>query len=81
MVSQWKRKKYHSYDCNENIFHIITDPIFKMIVIPGIITVIMLTNLNVLIRDHINKNGLIQIVKQKLKLHTSTKIQMMNYTM
>ena len=49
----------------QNILHIITDRIIKMIIIPGIITIIMVTNLNVLIIDHINKIDLIQIVKRK----------------
>ena len=49
----------------QNILHIVTDPIIKMIVIQGIIIIIMLTNLDVLIIDYINKIGLIQIVKRK----------------
>ena len=44
----------------QNIFHIITDPIIKMIIIPGIITDMMLTNLNVLIIDYINKISIIK---------------------
>ena len=39
----------------QNILRIITEPIIKMIVIPGITTMIMVTNLDVLIIDRINK--------------------------
>ena len=44
----------------QNIFHIMTDPIIKMTIISGIITVIMVTNLNVLIIDYINKISIIK---------------------
>ena len=49
----------------KNILHIITDPIIKMIVVPGIIIIIILTNINILVIYHINKIGSIQILKQK----------------
>ena len=39
------------------ILHDITDPIIKMIIIPGIIIILILTNLDVVIIDHINKIG------------------------
>ena len=49
----------------QNNFHIITDSIIKINVIPNIITIIMVTNLSAPIIDHINEIIIIQMVKRK----------------